>query len=161
MATSTLQQMTEKQGIVLLDSLPPWADKDDFDEQVWAHYIDVARIVQGIDPDNVESILHTFIRQAIKEEFSGYESESKAFILMRVVFDIPEQAPVTERFSFKGWVNWPQPDANGQVNLAWPVSWDGGQPHLVASYAGSMGVPYAADKEYLFLRERFSYRQLT
>ena len=79
---------------------------------------------------------------------------------MRIVFAIPEAAPAEERFSFKGWSNWPEPDERGQVNLAWPVTWQHGRPELVTSYEGSMGQPYPAAREYRFLLDTFPYRSL-
>jgi hypothetical protein len=143
-----------------LHSLPAWAGQEDFTAQTWAQYIDVARIVQSTDPDTVEAALNGFIQEALQEQFQEYESESKPFILMRVVFEIPEVASAEKRFSYKGWTNWPDPDAKNQVNLSWPVSWEGGAPKLLASYEGSMGQPYAAAAEYSFLSQNFPYRNL-
>lgn len=150
-----IQELIER-----LHSLPAWAGQEDFTAQTWAQYIDVARLIQSTSPDIVEAALNEFIQQSLQEEFQSYESESKPFILMRVAFEIPEVAIAERRFSYKGWTNWPKPDSNNQVNLSWPVSWEGGEPRLLASYEGSMGAPYAAAAEYRFLLQNFPYRKL-
>jgi hypothetical protein len=141
-------------------ALPPW-QRDDFSDEEWKKYVSVAKLVQSSDPETVESALEEFTREAINEEFRGYASESKPFLLMRVVFDLPEGAPESERRSFKGWVNWPAADSRGEVSLAWPLSWRSGKPRLVAPYAGSEGIPYAAVSEYRHLREHYPYRELS
>ena len=153
-------QSAEEAILNELHSLPPWTYEREFTDQEWEKFIEVARLIQTTDPDIVEAALNEFIKQAVKEEYKGYESESKPFILMRVVFEIPEKANAQKRFSFKGWANWPNPDSNNDVNLSWPVSWEGGSPRLAASYEGSSGRPYAAASEYRFLLQNFPYRKL-
>lgn len=80
-----------------------------------AEIINVAKIVQLTNPDTVAAILDEFISQAIKQDeyYKGYENESKVFILMRVVFVIPEVAPADNSSSYKDWSNWAEPDVNG------------------------------------------------
>jgi hypothetical protein len=152
-------QSVKQELIERLHSLPPWKYESNFSGQEWGKFIEVAKIVQSTHPDTVESALNEFIKQAIQEEYQGYESESKPFILMRVVFKIPEIASAEKRFSYKGWMNWPEPDENNHVNLSWPVSWISDHPKLLAFYEGSMGRPYAAVAEYRFLLENFPFRQ--
>lgn len=141
-------------------ALPPWREGD-LSQEEWNEYLTVARHLQESDPDTVESVLAEFIELAAKEEFRGYESESKAFLLMRVIFDLPEAAPEAERKSFKGWVNWPAADSRGEVSVAWPLSWKSGRPRLVSAYEGSEGVRYAATSEYRHFRARYPYRDLS
>jgi len=141
-----------------LDSLPPWSHDEPFSDEDWAKYVEAARQVQEADPETITAVLDAFIKRAASEEC--YENESKPFLLMRLVFDLPEAAPERERFSFKGWANWPAPDSRGYVSLAWPLSWRSGRPEVVAAYAGSAGRSYAASEEYRYLRERFPYRDL-
>jgi hypothetical protein len=152
-------QSVKQQLIDSFHLLPPWTSEGNFSKQEWAKFREVAKIVQSTPSDTVEAALDEFIKQAIQEEYQGYESESKPFILMRVVFKIPELASAEKRFSYKGWTNWPEPDENNHVNLSWPISWDRDNPRLIASYEGSMGRPYAAAAEYRFLLENFPFRQ--
>lgn len=150
----------EEQLLTSLNALSPWTEQQDFSESEWGRYLTVARMVQKTDSATVESTLNKFLARAAKESFAGSETESKPFILLRAVFDLPEAAPVERRRSFKGWTNWPKPNADGQVSLAWPVSWRTGKPHLVAPYEGSLGLPYAADQEYRYMLDNFPYRNL-
>jgi len=152
--------LNKQEIIERLRSLPPWQSQADFTAQDWQQYVDVAQLIQSTDPDTVAAALDEFVRQGLQEEFRGYEEESKPFLLMRVIFELPERANVNERQSFKGWSNWPAADENNQVNLSWPVSWEGGRPRLLDTYQESMGLPYAAGAEYRFLLKKYPYRKL-
>jgi hypothetical protein len=146
-----------------LRSLPPWRGVCDFDQADWDAYIAAARLVQQADPDTVGAAFDKFAAEArrLDEHYLGYEHESKPFILLRVAFALPESIPAEQRFSYKGWSNWPDADERGEVNPGWPVAWREGKPYLVASYAGSEGQSYPAGAEYRFLRETFLYRDLS
>ncbi|HEX8652914.1 MAG TPA: hypothetical protein VF708_19015 [Pyrinomonadaceae bacterium] len=152
--------VTENQLIEDIEALPPWRTQGDLSDSEGERYREVARIVQQADPSLVASALDQFIARATNEHHDDYEGESKPFLLMRVVFDLPEQAPVEQRRSFKGWTNWPKPDASGQVSLAWPIAWRNGKPTLVDFYRGSMGLPYAASQEYRHMLDHFPFRAL-
>lgn len=143
-----------------IDSLPTWSQRGSFTREDWGNYMKIAKIVQEAEPQVVESALDQFVKEAVLEPFTGYESESKPFLLMRVVFNLPEVAPQELRMIFKGWTNWPKADAQGNVSLAWPISWRSGKPELVASYEGSEGKPYSAVAEYRYLRQHFPCRAL-
>ncbi len=150
-------KVSEDQLVERFKALAPWSPEGDFGEAEWGSYLDAARVVQEADPATVEAALIRFLAGAGDEADAD---ESKVFILMRVVFDLPEQSSAESRRSFKGWSNWPEPDTARQVSLSWPVSWRSGNPSLEAPYAGSMGLPYAASQEYRHLRGNFPYRQL-
>ena len=152
--------MTGPDLLALLGALRPWTDRLDFTDADWRGYIDAARAVQQADPAVVETVLDTFVEVCSSETITEYTSESKPFLLMRVVFDLPEAAPVRERRSFKGWINWPGPDTRGEVSLAWPITWRDGAPDLSASYEGCEGGPYDAAAEYRFLRATRPLRAL-
>ena len=152
--------MTVDDLVRLLDSLPPWSHDEGLSETGWAAYVEAAKRFREADADVAAAALDRFVEHAARERFAGSESESKPFLLMRVLFELPERAPESERFSFKGWTNWPPADESGQVSLSWPISWESGKPELVARYGGSAGKPYAASAEYRLLRERFPYRDL-
>ena len=152
--------MTEEELVNQLRALPPWRAESDFTDEDWSKYIALAQRLQSVDSGVVEAGVGEFVRQSLQEPYQGYDSQSKPFLLMRVLFDIPERAPAANHFSFKGWTNWPAPDANNQVNLSWPVSWQTGKPQLLDRYDGSMGRPYAAADEYRYLLQTFPYRKL-
>ena len=132
--------------------LAPWPAGGDLSDQEWDRYLAAAREVQAAQPGEVEPALLEFL--------DGGGEETSLFLLLRVVFDLPERAPVEERRTWKGWVNWPEPDPDGTVNLSWPVRWDGSRPALQAAFEGAEGPRYAAIEEYRDLRERFAPRAL-
>ncbi len=152
--------VTLEQLVAAIDALPPWPTRPDFGPDEWERYIETAHLTQQCPPATAEAALDKFIAGALQNMSTADESESKPFILLRVVFDLPESAPAAMRRSFKGWVNWPPPNASGEVNLSWPVSWQTGRPKLITGHVGSMGLPYAASQEYRHLLTNFSQRQL-
>ncbi len=143
-----------------LRRLRPWPSEGDFDAEDWQSYLRAARRFQAADPSHVAAVLEAFVEEALEEEYRGCESESKPFLLLRVMFDLPREAPAALGFSFKGWSNWPEPDSRGNLSLSWPVAWSEAGPRLAARYRGSMGKPYAAAAEFRFLRARFPMREL-
>jgi hypothetical protein len=152
--------MTNEDLAAMFGSLRPWSRSSDFRDQDWENYVRVARRVQQTDSQVVEAALDSFVKAEANDAVTDYTSESKPFLLMRVVFDLPESAPVGDRWQRKGWNNWPKPDEDGRVSLAWPISWQSGKPELVASYEGSEGPPYSAVADYRHLRTSYPFRVL-
>jgi hypothetical protein len=139
-------------------TLAPWPPGGALPSEQWDQYIAAAAAVQRADPDDVERSLTDFLGQ--RRGIEGAAAETSLFLLMRVVFDLPEKAPASERRSFKGWINWPPPASDGTVSLAWPLTWESGRPILVAPYEGSEGPRYAAAEEYRYLLDRYPFRAL-
>jgi hypothetical protein len=139
-------------------ALPPWHSDRGFSDEDWQRYLDAAHLVQHSEPADVEHALARFLDEA--DGFTGVENETRLFLLLRVVFDLPERVPAGERRVFKGWVNWPEPDAEGNVNLSWPVSWQGGRPVLLARFEGADGPRYGAGEEYRHLFASAPVREL-
>lgn len=145
----------------LLDAiatLAPWPPGGDLSPEHWDQYITAAEAVQRADRDDVERSLTDFL--AHRRGIEGAAAETSLFLLMRVVFDLPEKAPASERRSFKGWINWPPTAPDGMVSLAWPVSWESRRPTLVAPYEGSEGPRYGAAEEFRYLLDRYPFRAL-
>lgn len=143
-----------------LKRLPPWLPAGKAGAPDWAHLKRVAKRIQRAPDRDVIATLEAFQRWALQDPGTGFENESRVFLLMRVLFDLPERSRASERTIRKGWINWEQPDREGCVNLAWPIRWNNGDPILVAPYAGSEGRPYDVVGEFADLRGRFSYRRL-
>lgn len=139
-------------------ALTPWTYDGHPAGAEWRAYLDAARLVQQSTPTDVERALARFLDEP--DNLGGAENETRLFLLMRVVFDLPDRAPVGQRRVFKGWINWPEPDAEGHVSLTWPVAWQEGRPSLLARHEGSEGRPYAAVEEYRHLRAQFPLRRL-
>jgi hypothetical protein len=136
-------------------SLAPWPAQGDLSPDHWSRYVAAARAVQESDPNEVERALLEFLDR------DDADNETRLFLLSRVVFELPDRAAAAERRTWKGWINWPEPDADGMVDLSWPVGWDAGRPRLEAPFAGAEGHRYAAVEEYRDLRSRFPFRTLS
>jgi hypothetical protein len=139
--------------------LAPWRSAAEFTGEAARAYIDTARLVQSTAPEDVESALAQFLNET--DGSTGSENETRLFLLLRFVFGLPASAPADQRRTFKGWVNWPLPDAQGHVNLSWPVDWQSGSPVLLASFEGADGPRYGAIEEYRHLLTHFPFRGLS
>jgi hypothetical protein len=141
--------------------LDPWSHTQDYSAAAWKKAVRVALVVQKTNPQTVGQALDSFIALARKQPFNGdSEFESRVFILMRVVFDLPENAPASQRFSFKGWINGGAMVNGATANLAWPIAWTGHAGLLLAHYEGSEGKQYEAKAEYNYMRSHFPFRKL-
>jgi hypothetical protein len=139
-------------------SLKSWGNRSDFNKEDWDNYKKVAVAVQN-NAQDVEAALKKFMADCLLYPF-GSEEESKAFILMRVVFIVPESGNYEDFKSYKGWDNWPIMNSNESVNLSWPLSWTQGNPKLLANYEGAMGLPYQAVDEYNYFLGKYPFREL-
>jgi hypothetical protein len=150
------------QGLVLstfdLRALAPWPPEGDLAPDEWDRYVAAAAAVQRVDPAAAEGAMDEFLRE--RTGLEAARDETRVFLLQRVVFDLPEEAPERERRPFKGWVNWPAPDAEGNVSIAWPITFKSGRPALIAGYEGSEGRPYDAVSEFRHFREHYPFRRL-
>jgi hypothetical protein len=175
-------------------SLEPWSSME-YSRRGWKSLTKLARTIQRTDPGTVELALIKYMeltpeivwrrlekwkRQKQVVPYPHHDEESKPFLLLRPVFDLPEAALQSESFSFKGWnhygldryheasrqpprdtINFTELDKDyGGVNLAWPITFRFGQPRLVDGNAGASGPPYFPSKEYRYMLERFKYRYL-
>lgn len=153
--------MTTAQYLVnVYDGLEAWSNEGDFSKNTWEAYKKAAVMVQRSKNEMIEQSISDFLSMVVPREFKGLDDESKLFILFRLVFDLPENAPVSERRSFKGWTNWPKANSDGEVNIAWPVRWNNGEPFIEAKYEGSEGRPYNALAEFRHFRNKYNFRQI-
>jgi len=150
--------MSLSQLLAVFRRLPPWGG-DDPGPSGWQEYEDAARLVQRANPTELDHALAEFLNEA--EGAGGAANESRLFLLSRFVFDLPSRDRVERRRVFKGWVNWPEPDPEGVVDLSWPIRFGPGGPSLLDINEGSDGPRYAAIEEYGYLRENFGWRDLS
>ncbi len=139
-------------------ALPSWPAEGDLDRDGWQRYRDAARAVQQSGEGELDQALVRFLDRA--EGMEAALDETRLFLLSRVTYALPAAGPAEERRIWKGWVNWPAPDADGRVDLSWPVDWHGGDPRLIAPFAGAEGHRYAAVEEFRDLRARFGPRDV-
>lgn len=142
--------------------ITPWRHSQDYSRSEWSKIIDVALTVQNAPPPTMAMALDEFMKWASNQPVHGdFEPESQVYILMRVVFQLPEDSERRNAFSFKGWTNSVDMFRHNRANLSWPVSWTGNTtPKLLARYEGSEGMPYQARREFDYMRKHFKFRKL-
>jgi hypothetical protein len=138
-------------------SLPPWGVADP-GPGGWMNYQRAARLAQRVDPAELDTALLEFLNEAEGEAVQA--NESRLFLLSRFIFDLPARVPAGRRRVFKGWINWPEPDPRGMVDMGWPIRFGPVGPSLLAAFKGSEGPRYGAVEDYRYLREQFGLRHL-
>lgn len=146
----------------MLLQVDPWPSSPDrYSQASWENLIRTAKTIQECDPVSVEKVLNDFQN----EQKNINDVDGKLFILMRIIFDLPEHSERSKDASFGDWVTRRGNDVSdvnpdGTTNLSWPVSWATGRPQLISGFQGARGRPYDAAKEYHYLRTEFTLRNL-
>ena len=132
----------------------------EYPPEAWAKQIHLARILQHSDPTVVAHALQTFVDRYEERE---PDEDTKPLLLLRVVFEYPGSVPRSNgMFAFnRFWDGLSDLNKSARVNLGWPVSWQGGHPHLVARFSGSEGASYAVAGEYRYALKHFRLRSLS
>jgi hypothetical protein len=144
-----------KELAAAIQQLPPWPYRGQSEATDLSKYLVVAAVAQRSTDDIFLKALGQYFEMT---DFKDDE-DSKVFLLLRVVFDVPEDAPASELVPSKGWVNWPEP-VDGRVSIAWPLSFKGEEVRLVAYSVGSMGPSYNWPGEYNRFRTKYRFRPL-
>jgi hypothetical protein len=137
-----------------------------YSKHSWLLLINAAKVVQESEPKSVEQTLEDYQSHTATNGLDQIKEDSKLFLLMRVVFDLPEDVSVdTNGFVpvFGGWVTMnEQFGTNGSVNVAWPIRWNNGHPILISGYYGIQGInsTYNARKEYMYFMSKYRMRHL-
>jgi hypothetical protein len=150
------------QVVNILNGVKGWTDNGSYTVADWSHLTNVASVIRRTDPQVVSQGLDEFTRICDSTN-GGYLDLTKAYLLMRVLFDLPTNAPasVAHTFPFANYVTWgKEVNSDGTVNLSWPVGWSDGRPFICSSFWGAEGPPYFPAVEYTYLRTHFKYRRL-
>jgi len=159
----------------LLNSAKPWPGMGtNYPRSSWSQLVRVAEIIQHSPPAAVEKVLHEYQFKDGDEEvdprrlMEQLDRDSKLFLLMRIIFNLPEAAPEKKenRFVSDGWMSrWNKSgqgtEPRNTINLAWPITWQAGNPRLLTGSSGYQGQRYDAAAEYAFYQQRFSFRDLS
>lgn len=144
----------------------PWpgGDSTNYSEANWKQLCFIAGVIQKADPRTVSSALREY--QAAKTGSSPEQEDydSKPFLLMRIVFDLPERASEDPHWSSIGHWTTMRTELNddGTINRAWPIVWNNGNPRLVVGDVGTQSFyRYSADAEFLFYKDKFRFRDLS
>lgn len=145
----------------LVEALPPWKSVG---EEDWDLYIDTAMVLQWADPSLVRIALNEYVLHfstSWDPEVSAVDEHSKAFLLLRVMFDLPQTPDESEPYGVGAW--WVRmrpgaPDISGTESF--PILWTQDGPMLTAGFAGYSGASYDAGREFAYFCNHFKYRTL-
>lgn len=88
-------------------------------------------------------------------------ASSKLYLLLRVLFDVPEAYPRDKAKFFGGWRGWLENRASPEsdtANLLWPLGYHDQRLALVDSMTGYFGLPYDGLGEYDYFASHFPLR---
>lgn len=156
------QQQIQWQDVAkLIATIEPWRNSTAYAEADWLKLARIARVGQLSDSLVFERALRSFVDEQTNKFNGAFEEDSKPYLLLRVMFLLPTNAPRSQRFSYKGWVRFDEDrNPDGSVNLSWPIEWHDGQPRLVSGCVGSDGMRYDVVGELRHMREHYGYREL-
>jgi hypothetical protein len=143
----------------------PWPDHStNYSEANWKQLISVTGRIQRSDYRTVSEALRTYQSEQVSNSVQEIHDDSKLYLLMRVVFELPERAPNDAAWSsFGHWLTMKTEYNNdGTINRAWPIAWNHGNPCLVSGCLGIQGFGrYDAAKEFLYFRSKCAFRDLS
>lgn len=96
--------------------------------------------------------------------FEDVPPASKLYLLLRLLFQVPEEHPSDDSRFFGDWIGIPagphqrDPD-NTFTNLLWPLGYEDHNLVLKASYLNYRGFPYSGLAEYDYFSSRFQLRE--
>ncbi|NUQ47446.1 MAG: hypothetical protein HUU22_15580 [Phycisphaerae bacterium] len=152
--------------VASLPPIPPANNDEDIDFNRWTHVIAIARVIQRLEPGEVEYALNRFCihaETAYEREADGVYEWSKVYLLNRVLFNFndrlppPADGPATFSTGFTLTHIRGQPSCE---DLECPIVWNEGRPELGARLLAFNGGPYRGGDEFAFLRRRFGFRKL-
>lgn len=150
--------MSESEILSAITQIDPWSGNK-YTEESWKRLLAAAEGIRDSDPEAVERAIAKFIKKTARRD-DNVQQWSKVFLLLRVMFELPEDAPQSDAKFFGGWLipNRVQ-KVEGSVNLAWPIEWNNGDPRLVAPYSGYQGTGYLAQFEYAYYLKKYPFRR--
>jgi len=157
--------LDERHLSVVLHGVPPWPGgaTEDYSAANWSQLISVAKVIQQSNHRSVDVALRRY--QSESSGMEGMNDDTKLYILLRIVFQMPEHAKISgvNPMSYC-WAPGPSLDhPDGTFNYAWPITWNNGQPRVVAGFEGYEGpdVRYDASAEFDYLKKHYPFRDLS
>lgn len=140
-----------------LKRLPEWRwDHPDLTRPEQELLCETALRAQKCKTQDLTAILRNFDSSTQRGE--GWAT-GKTFLLLRVVFELPNDGVSRDR-AFGGWIGDPPQVRNGRSNPMWPIRWQDDLPHLMARYEGYAGAPYNSAAEYVRFKDAYRFRAL-
>jgi hypothetical protein len=151
--------------ITIIEKSPPWATDHIFtppEDYPLDQTKNAACFLKDRSNLTQRSIIVTY--HAYGELVHSGTSRNRLFLLLRVLFDLPEDHPASETPIFAAYVGpgspYPYDYSQETINLLWPLGYKDGELVLTTKYAvGYMGGPYQALAEYDYFMANFPLRR--
>jgi hypothetical protein len=142
--------------------IEPWTASTNYSVGGWRQLIKTAKAVQAANSSLAGDALGEYLQRYANRPDQLPGEQAKLFLLLRVVFDLPETGSAGPSASFGGpTAKRSDASAGGTANLAWPLSWNQGTPRLVAGCESAASGVYRVKDEFDFLRFHFRRRDLS
>jgi hypothetical protein len=159
--SATPRRYSVEQLVVLIQELEPWSASKDYSTDGWKRAVRAAKVIQKSNPTTVEEALGEYSKRYADHVNADHLEMSKPFLLMRLVFQLPEPSPKDPGLEVFCWNQAASiMNDDGTFNASWPLRWVNGKPTLVQQCEGANGLPYPARGEYRKLMKTFTMRDL-
>ena len=138
-----------------VETLKAWTDSTGYT------YYDNQHLIQNATA--LSQLTDAEILQGVTQYASYYAgcipSMSKLFLILRVIYNVPNSIPMAMGRSYGSWIR-PQADLTAATyNPLWPLDWDSfPAPVVLHAYMGYLGAPYNAVGEAQYFIESFGRR---
>lgn len=144
-----------------LEALKPWGRVDDMTDRDWQQYRQVARRVQSSSAAVLRNVFSQYLIDMENSPAEEDDAGSRALLLLRFVFELPQSVSTTEMVFHGRWRPTPEPNPDGTMNLSWPVAWHEGLPRLISDFQGYEGRLYSPFTEYEYFSSRYPFRSFS
>jgi hypothetical protein len=138
----------------LIYKIPAWTLGYDSDKT--ERLTDIARQLSKVSTAQLRSLLSLFVQKE-----SSIDELSKVYLLLRVLYNLPEKADPKTVKVFGGWVLPSNNSLNVPYNLSWPIATTHNNLIIVSgTFYGYLGTPYVAVAEFDYFNQNFTKRVL-
>lgn len=142
----------------LIQQIPSWLDG--YDSSKAKKLYDLARQISYLPYTDLRASLQTYYNVFARAEGST-EALSKVYLLLRVLYILPEAADVNTVKVFGGFINPDVEQSATAFNVSWPVKATGyGKITVSGKFEGYIGAPYDAVAEADYFNSSFPRRLL-
>lgn len=146
----------------------PWSSSTNYSGANWKQLCFIAGVIQKSSPRTVSNALGEYQGRLVYQgtvrpsTVETLDDDSKLFLLMRIVFDLPEEDSSGDNWMVGFWRGErSEINANRTINRAWPIVWNNGSPRLISGLMAASGLGYSAADEFLFFKDKFRFRDLS
>lgn len=106
-------------------------------------------------------IRHTIIRfySLYRHIDQHFDYDLHMYIILRLLFDVPEEYPIEDSKGFDGFWGFQQPICSTTCNLLWPLGYQNGNLAFIDQVIGRSS-EYNIDREYDYFATRFPLRAI-